>query len=80
MDHQSKKDMWLKISISLTERSKERGSLTSRTRDMQNHEIILVIGSRKNLGRQIQEVNVVDHVRKDRWKTTSAMTHGTIRQ
>jgi hypothetical protein len=53
MDRRSKKDTWLKISISMTERSKEQGSLTSRTRDMRNREIILVVGSRMNLGRQI---------------------------
>jgi hypothetical protein len=34
------------------QRSKERGSLTSRTRHMRNREIILVVGSRTNLGHQ----------------------------
>jgi hypothetical protein len=34
-------------------------------REMRNGEMILVVGSRCDLGCQIQEVNMVDHVRKD---------------
>jgi hypothetical protein len=51
--------MWLKIIISLTERSKEGGDITSRTRDMKNHDIILVVGSRTNLDRRSK---------KDTWR------------
>jgi hypothetical protein len=36
-----------------------------RNREMRNGEMILAIRSRCDLGRQIQEVNMVDHVRKD---------------
>jgi hypothetical protein len=36
-----------------------------RNHEMRNGEMILAIGSRCDLGRQIQEVNMADHVRKD---------------
>jgi hypothetical protein len=44
-------DTWRKIVMSLTGKSKERGSLTSRIRDMRNHDTILVVRSRFVLDR-----------------------------
>ena len=65
-DHSINKDSISEFRRLGNQRSKERGSLTSRTRDMRNREIILVVGSRTNLGRQTHEVNVANHVSKDR--------------
>jgi hypothetical protein len=53
LDRRSKKDTWQNIILLLTGKSKEWGSLTSRTRDMQNHEITLAIRSKFDLDQLI---------------------------